>query len=201
MPLDKLLLGLLEQPFGPYLDETILSHKCRFVPTKRLLLENFMLAYNDEPTGYASPNIIFSNWKFLIHFRFDLIDFDGDLVPSNARHLTPIPSGAPVLFRGVLSILALSHLSESGIRYLNRDFWNRALGFALNGVPSAKHYRDIGLEDLFALKAKQKDVPEFENLQIKVIIQGRVNSMASFMRCKSCLFTRPRTVSKRLYPS
>jgi hypothetical protein len=54
MPSDNVLRSLLERPFGPYLDETVLSDKCRFVPSKPLLLENFMLAHNDEPTGYAS---------------------------------------------------------------------------------------------------------------------------------------------------
>lgn len=50
---EKVLHNLLEQPFGPYLEETILSDKCKFVPTKRLLLEDFQLAYNNEPTGYV----------------------------------------------------------------------------------------------------------------------------------------------------
>jgi hypothetical protein len=47
----KILRDLLEQPFGPYLEETILSEKCKSVPSRRLLLEDFQLAYNDEPTG------------------------------------------------------------------------------------------------------------------------------------------------------
>jgi hypothetical protein len=51
MPFDKPLHNLLEQPFGPYLEETILSDKCKFMASKRLLLGDFQLAYNDEPTG------------------------------------------------------------------------------------------------------------------------------------------------------
>jgi len=48
---EKLLRNLLEQPFGPYLEETILSDKCKFVQSRPLLLEDFQLAYNNEPTG------------------------------------------------------------------------------------------------------------------------------------------------------
>jgi hypothetical protein len=51
MPFDKPLHNLLEQPFGPYLEETILSDKCKFMASKRLLLGDFQLAYNDAPTG------------------------------------------------------------------------------------------------------------------------------------------------------
>ena len=51
VPFDKALHDLLEQPFGPYLEETILSEKCRFTASKRLQLSDFQLAYNDEPTG------------------------------------------------------------------------------------------------------------------------------------------------------
>jgi hypothetical protein len=51
MPFDKPLHILLEQPFGPYLEETILSDKCKFMASKRLLLGDFQLAYNDAPTG------------------------------------------------------------------------------------------------------------------------------------------------------
>ena len=51
MPLDKPLHNLLEQPFGPYLEETILSGKCKYMASKRLLLRDFQLAYNDEPMG------------------------------------------------------------------------------------------------------------------------------------------------------
>ncbi len=51
MPFDKPLYNLLEQPFGPYLEEAVLSDKCRFMASKRLFLEDFQLAYNDEPMG------------------------------------------------------------------------------------------------------------------------------------------------------
>jgi hypothetical protein len=51
MPFDKALHDLLGQPFGPYLEETILSEKCRFIASKRLQLRDFQLAYNNEPTG------------------------------------------------------------------------------------------------------------------------------------------------------
>ena len=53
---DKVLQDLLKQPFGPYLDETVLSKQCQHTSSKRLLLENLMLSYNDKPTGCASPH-------------------------------------------------------------------------------------------------------------------------------------------------
>jgi hypothetical protein len=51
MPFEKTLHDLFEQPFGPYLEETILSDKCKSTGSKRLLLRDFQLSYNDEPTG------------------------------------------------------------------------------------------------------------------------------------------------------
>jgi hypothetical protein len=51
MPFDKPLHHLLENPFGPYLEDTVLSHRCKFMASKRLLLEDFKLAHNDEPMG------------------------------------------------------------------------------------------------------------------------------------------------------
>lgn len=104
-------------------------------------------------------------------------------------HLAPIQNGSPVLFRGVLSILALGHLSERGIQYLSHDFQERVTRSTMNGVQSTRQYQSFDLEALFALKSKQKDVPEAEQLKIKVIIQGYMHSMASFMRCESHVFT------------
>lgn len=51
MPFDKHLHNLLEQPFGPYLEEAILSDRCKYFASKNLLLEDFQLAYNNKPTG------------------------------------------------------------------------------------------------------------------------------------------------------
>ena len=53
MLFETALRNMLEQPFGPYLEETVLSDKCKFTPSKRLLLGDFQLAYNNEPTGYG----------------------------------------------------------------------------------------------------------------------------------------------------
>jgi hypothetical protein len=54
MKFEKALHDLLEQPFGPYLEETILSDKCRFMASKRLLLDDFQLSYDNKPTGYCT---------------------------------------------------------------------------------------------------------------------------------------------------
>lgn len=53
---ERFLHSLLEQPFGPYLEETVLSEKCKFMSSRRLLLEDFQLTHDNEPTGYVSPD-------------------------------------------------------------------------------------------------------------------------------------------------
>lgn len=164
MSFDRPLHNLLEQPFGPYLEETILSDKCKFMASKRLLLGDFQLAYNDQPTG------------------FDRTEFEGHLTPSTVAHLPPIPSGSPVLFRGILSLQALVHLTEEGQKYFNHDFKERVMRSAMNGVLGARRHSNTNLEAIFARKAKQKHVPEAEKYDIKLLIQGYMHSTASFMR-------------------
>jgi hypothetical protein len=51
MSSEKALHDLLEEPFGPYLEEMLLSDKCKFVSSRPLLLEKFHMAHNNEPTG------------------------------------------------------------------------------------------------------------------------------------------------------
>ncbi|KAI9460587.1 hypothetical protein BJY52DRAFT_1262507 [Lactarius psammicola] len=157
---DKVLQDLLKQPFGPYLGETIFNDKFK----KRLLLENLMLSYNGKPTG------------------FDRTEFEEPFVPSNATHLPPIGSGSRVLFRGVVSIQALTHLSGKGVQYLNRDFKERVVGSVLNGIMYTRKYSSFNLESIFGLKAKQKQLPKAEQYEVKVLIQGFMRSTASFMR-------------------
>ncbi|KAH8997293.1 hypothetical protein EDB92DRAFT_1941926 [Lactarius akahatsu] len=157
---DKVLQDLLKLPFGPYLSETILNDKSK----KRLLLGNLMLSYNDRPTG------------------FDRTEFEDPFVPLNATYLPPIESGSRVLFRGVVSIPAVTHLSSTGIQYLNRDFKERVVGSVLNGIVRARKYSSFSLESVFGLKAKQKKLPDAEQYQVRVLIQGFMRSTASFMR-------------------
>ncbi|KAI9444800.1 hypothetical protein H4582DRAFT_2179797 [Lactarius indigo] len=157
---DKVLQDLLKLPFGPYLGETVLNDKSK----KRLLLEDLMLSYNNGSTG------------------FDRTEFKEPLVPSNASHLPPIESGSRVLFRGVVSIPAITHLSSEGLQDLNRDFKERVVGSVLNGVRLARKYSSFNLESVFGLKAKQKRQPKAEQYEIRVLILGFVRSTASFMR-------------------
>jgi hypothetical protein len=119
---------------------------------------------------------------------FDRTEFEGHLTPSTVAHLPPIPSGSPVLFRGILSLQALVHLSEEGQKYLNHDFKERAMRSAVNGVLGARKHSHTELEAIFALKAKQKNAPEAEKYNIKLLIQGYMHSTASFMRCMSMIF-------------
>lgn len=116
---------------------------------------------------------------------FDRTEFEGDLTPPNVTHLAPIPSGSRVLFRGVLSLPAFAHLSEEGLKYLNNDFQERVTRLNMNRIPVARRYATLDLEDIFALKAKQRDAPEAERYNISVLIQGYMHSTASFMRCMS----------------
>jgi hypothetical protein len=93
------------------------------------------------------------------------------------------------LFRGVLSIHSLAHLSEKGQEFVNNDFKERVMRSALNGVQSARKLASLDLEAIFVQKAKrQTDVPEAERYNVRVLIQGFMRSTASFMRCESCLF-------------
>jgi hypothetical protein len=95
------------------------------------------------------------------------------------------------LFRGILSLQALVHLSEEGQKYFNHDFKERAMRSAMNGVLGTKKHCNTDLETIFALKAKQKNAPEAEKYDIKLLIQGYMHSTASFMRCMSViLFSR-----------
>jgi len=121
----------------------------------------------------------------LARHSFDHTEFDGDSTPSNVAHLPPIPSGSRVYLRGVLSVHAPSHLSQKGLRYLDHDLKERVTRSALNGVQYVRKYTSLDLETVFAWKAKQKDVPEAERYNIRVLIQGYMHTTASFMRCKS----------------
>jgi hypothetical protein len=116
---------------------------------------------------------------------FDHTEFAGDSTPSNVAHLPPVPSGSRVYFRGVLSVHALSHLSQKGLYYLDHDFKERVTRSTLNGVQYVRKYNSLDLETVFAWKAKQKDVPEAERYNIRVLIQGYMHTTASFMRCES----------------
>src|SRR6266481_5867329 len=129
MPFDKHLHDLLENPFGPYLEDTVLTHNC----------------------------------------SFDRTEFEGNSTPVTVAHLPPIPSGSPVLFRGILSLEALSHLSEEGQKHLSHDFQERAMQSAINGVLGAKKHSNTDMAAIFTLKAKQKDVPETEKYNIKLL--------------------------------
>jgi hypothetical protein len=107
------------------------------------------------------------------------------LTPFTVAHLPPIPSGSPVLFRGILSLQALSHLSEEGKNHLSHDFKERAMRSTINGVVGAKKHTNTDMAAIFTLKAKQKNAPEAEKYDIKLLIQGYMHSTASFMRCMS----------------
>ena len=71
------------------------------------------------------------------------------------------------------------------MKYLNHDFKERVTRSVLNGVQTFKRFTTLDLEAIFAMKAKQKDVPEAEKYNISVLIQGYMHSTASFMRCMS----------------
>lgn len=116
---------------------------------------------------------------------FDRTEFKEPFVPSSVTHLAPIQSGSRVLFRGVLSVQAVTHLSDEGVEYLNGDFKERVMRSTLNGIPSARKYSSFNMKSIFELKAGQKRQPKAEQYEVRVLIQGYMNSTASFMRCKS----------------
>jgi hypothetical protein len=71
------------------------------------------------------------------------------------------------------------------VKYLNHDFQERVTLSIVNGAQAARRYPALDLEAIFAMKAKQKDIPEAEKYNISVLIQGYMHSTASFMRCMS----------------
>ncbi|KAI0275072.1 hypothetical protein BC834DRAFT_965512 [Gloeopeniophorella convolvens] len=160
---DQVIHDLLEQPFGPYLDEKVLSDKCKFTHTKPIVLEDLMLSYNDQPTG------------------FDRTEFEDNFVPDSAKRLEPIANGARVLFRGVFTIGMLVYLSETGLHYLNRDLQERAVGSTLGGRRSLTKYTNLTIEDILGPRSKYKGVADTDQYRVKVLVQGfrnfRVDSM------------------------
>ena len=93
-------------------------------------------------------------------------------------------SGTRVLFRAVLSVHLLAHLSNKGLAYLNVDLQDRVARSVLNGVQLARKYTSLDVETIFAWKAKQKDAPKSERYDIRILIQGYMHLTVSFMRCK-----------------
>lgn len=129
----------------------------------------------------ASPD----EFSHLRRRSFDRTEFKKPFVPSNVTHLAPIQIGTRVLFRGVLSVQAVTHLSDKGVEYLNGDFKERVMRSALNGIASAKKYSSFNMESIFELKAEQKRQSKAVQYEVRVLIQGYVHATASFMRCKS----------------
>jgi len=52
LPSRKVIEELLRDPFGPYLDEDVLSAQCQSVPGRMLVLNSFELAHNNQIIGY-----------------------------------------------------------------------------------------------------------------------------------------------------
>ena len=127
----------------------------------------------------------FLNLCDLTHCSLDHTEFQAPFIPSTVAHLPPIQSGSRVTFRGVLLVLAITHLSDKGVKYLDSDFKERVMSSTLNGIKSARKYSQHNLKTIFKLKAEQKQLPKAEQFEVRVLIQGYMNATASFMRCKS----------------
>lgn len=52
---------LINAPFGPYLDEDVLSEYCKSTPTNVLALEDVMFQYNGRPAGYISRSTLLTS--------------------------------------------------------------------------------------------------------------------------------------------
>jgi hypothetical protein len=126
----------------------------------------------------------FLNLCDLTHHSLDHTEFEAPFIPSTVAHLPPIPSGSRVVFRGVLLVLSITHLTDKGAKFLDSDFKERITSSTLNGVKFAKKYSSYNLKSIFKLKAEQKKLPKAEQLEVRVLIQGHMNATASFMRCK-----------------
>src|SRR5258707_5201870 len=94
----------------------------------------FSIGIQQQTNGVI--NVIPSPIRHIVsHNRsLDRTEFDGHLTTSNVTHLPPIPGGTPALFRGVLSLYAIAHLSSDGQNYLNPAFRELVTRSAMNGV-------------------------------------------------------------------
>lgn len=117
-------------------------------------------------------------FSYLRRRSLDRTEFTQASVPLSVTNLAPIPSGSRVMFRGVLLIQAVTHLSDKGVEYLTDSFRERVTRSIVNTVSSAKKYSLFSIADIFKLKKP-------EHYQVKILIQGFMSSKASFMRCKS----------------
>lgn len=117
-------------------------------------------------------------FSYLRRHSLDRTEFTQSSVPLSVTHLAPIPSGSRVMFRGVLLIQAVTHLSDKGLEYLTDSFKERVTRSIVNSVSSARKYSSFSIADVFKSKAP-------EQYKVKILIQGFMGSTASFMRCKS----------------
>ena len=61
----------------------------------------------------------------------------------------------------------------------------------LNGIKYARKYSSFDMKSIFESKAEQKLLPKAEQYEVRVLIQGYMCSMASFMRCQSSTLIQP----------
>ncbi|KAI0052895.1 hypothetical protein FA95DRAFT_1509915, partial [Auriscalpium vulgare] len=154
--------ALLEKPFGPYLDDLLLTDKCKSTKTSVLGLEELMLECDRRMTGLDQTE-----------------HTPRGTTPLNVRGRPPLPKNAQVRFRGVLTINTLAHLTETGLKYLNEDFTERQTQAQIKG-DLRRAFVGKSIKDLYAANGKGKP----GGYRIQVWIQGYKNMSAGYMTSK-----------------
>ncbi|KAI0068199.1 hypothetical protein BV25DRAFT_530230 [Artomyces pyxidatus] len=176
--LEEELRSLLEKPFGPYLDEMILSPKCRSTEKSVLCLEALWLECGGQCVGYVRPLRLapfVSN--HLPYGSFDQTELHPvGTVPLAVRD-KPLPKNAPVRFRGVLTIHNLAHLTEEGLQHLEEDFKHEHTHGQISGKIRHRLNHTPTIRSLYDRNGKGKE----DGLRVKVWVQGIKNMTVGYM--------------------
>ncbi|KAI8995646.1 hypothetical protein BD414DRAFT_248441 [Trametes punicea] len=139
------LRELIEEPFGPYLEEQVLTAACKSTTVKNpLTLRRLILECGNKYTGLSECEPCQP-------------DFDPDRFGDT-----------PIRFRGVLEIQSLSWLTDDAIKAIEQELRARDIRARVaNGAQAAK-------SSSLSLKRMYEPTPGFQSgqLKIKVEIQG-----------------------------
>ncbi|KAI0319505.1 hypothetical protein OF83DRAFT_776287 [Amylostereum chailletii] len=143
------IIEILSKPFGPYLEQDALTDTCKSTQSHVLQLESVMLQYGNQPTG------------------LDMTEHAKGQVPWNVRHLSPLPPRSPILFRGILTINKLAHLTEKAIKRLNTEIYVR--------LREKSHTRTkLTVESLYEGRGK----PKSHTRRIRLLLQGEKSNLS-----------------------
>lgn len=159
------ILGLLEEPFGPYSDDQILSpsfHTIAVIPS----LTTIKMWCGDDCVGH----VCLMDVLYFMLISLSNCSFDETEVLVKAEHGSRI-SQHPVHIYGDLTIQSLNWLSDQGKQQLQRDLRKRD-----KKQHGSKFISGLTLESLYG---RSKD----EGSRITVRIKFDKNMNAEFLTC------------------